>query len=114
MGVAKGALFGERSYMYPLSMFWVKYYEKLSKGYIDNSDVYLTPDATTRKPEKPEETCEKQAESASARLFAILQRFSKTALVGSACQRADHPCNPQKIGITDRENADGEDHGRIQ
>lgn len=80
MGVAKGALFGERSYMYPLSMFWVKYYEKLSKGYIDNSDVYLTPDATTRKPEKPEETCEKQAESASARLFAILQRFSKTAV----------------------------------
>ena len=31
----------ERSFTYPLSMFWVKYYEKLSKGYVDRSDIYL-------------------------------------------------------------------------
>lgn len=41
MGVQKGEMFGERSYNYPLSMFWIKYQEKIGKGYVDRSDVYL-------------------------------------------------------------------------
>lgn len=41
MGVKKGELFGERTYDYPLSMFWIKYQEKLSKGYVDRTNLYL-------------------------------------------------------------------------
>lgn len=42
IGAGKGELYGERSCKYPLRMFWIKYYEKLQKGYIDQSDVYIT------------------------------------------------------------------------
>ena len=42
MGVKKGELFGERSFDYPLSMYWIKYYEKIQKGYVDRTDIYLT------------------------------------------------------------------------
>ena len=41
IGTGRGELYGERSYKYPLRMFWIKYYEKLQKGYIDQSDVYI-------------------------------------------------------------------------
>lgn len=30
-----------RSCTYPVSMFWIKYYEKIAKGYVDNSEAYL-------------------------------------------------------------------------
>lgn len=41
IGAAKGELFGERSCKYPLRMFWIKYEEKLAKGYEDKSDIYI-------------------------------------------------------------------------
>ena len=41
MGVAKGELFGERSCSWEEDMFWPKYFEKISKGYVDRSDVFL-------------------------------------------------------------------------
>lgn len=44
IGVGKGELFGERSCTYPLRMFWIKYKEKIQKGYIDQSDIYITQD----------------------------------------------------------------------
>ena len=49
MGVQKGKLFGERNFDYPLSMFWIKYYEKLSKGYVDRTDLYLADESEYRK-----------------------------------------------------------------
>ena len=57
MGQMKGQLFGERSYDYPLSMFWIKYYEKLSKGYVDRSDVYM---------DESDKSSQKQAETGKA------------------------------------------------
>ena len=39
IGADKNDTFGEREYDYPLSMYWVKYYEKLSKGYEDKSEL---------------------------------------------------------------------------
>ena len=35
-------------YAYPPQMFWIKYYEKLAKGYIDNSDLKNFDDAQIR------------------------------------------------------------------
>lgn len=49
MGVQKGKLFGERNFDYPLSMFWIKYYEKLSKGYVDRTDLYLADESEDSK-----------------------------------------------------------------
>lgn len=39
IGADKNDTFGEREYDYPLSMYWVKYYEKLSKGYEDKNEL---------------------------------------------------------------------------
>lgn len=48
IGVAAGEMFGERTYTYPSRMFWIKYHEKLAKGYQDKTDVYLNkPQKTT-------------------------------------------------------------------
>lgn len=86
MGVEKGQLFGERTFMYPLSMFWIKYYEKLSKGYVDNTAVYFSADNENT---GAKETSRKQPagnneasmdKGASAKLFAVLRGFAKTAV----------------------------------
>lgn len=79
MGVRKGELFGERTYMYPLSMFWIKYYEKLAKGYIDNSDVYLSPEAE-QKPASPSAHTAVHTTDASQKLFSELQKYAKKAV----------------------------------
>jgi len=42
IGAQKGEMYGQRSYSYPKHMYWIKYREKTSKGYIDKSDVYLS------------------------------------------------------------------------
>lgn len=42
IGAAKGELFGERACTYPIDMFWVKYHEKIAKGYTDKSDIYIS------------------------------------------------------------------------
>ena len=78
MGTKKGELFGERSYDYDLSMFWIKYFEKIQKGYKDYSELYLDGER---------ESCSKQnhdaitkPNSASERLFAKLNNFAKKAV----------------------------------
>lgn len=82
MGVEKGKLFGERSYCYPLSMFWIKYYEKIGKGYVDRSDLYLS--ATPQKEVKqtdPKEEVPKTGNTASGTLFQKLLSFAKKAVL---------------------------------
>ena len=76
MGVAKGQLFGERSFMYPISMFWPKYYEKTSKGYVDRSDLYL--DQTKVKKQKTTATPVKTGPSND--LFQSLMKLAKRAV----------------------------------
>lgn len=44
MGVNKGELWGEKSCYYTPSMYWVKYQEKLGKGYVDRSDTFFADD----------------------------------------------------------------------
>ena len=69
MGQMKGQLFGERSYDYPLSMFWIKYYEKLSKGYVDRSDVYM--DESDKSSQKQAETGRSRADKLNEYRFDI-------------------------------------------
>lgn len=46
IGTNRGDMFGVKDIQtpYPTYMYWIRYYEKLSKGYIDQSNVYLNND----------------------------------------------------------------------
>ena len=85
MGTEKGQQYGERSYMYPSRMYWIKLAEKLQKGYQDNSDVYLKKDDPVDcaniapKPVKRAKNG-RCANKASQALFSLLSRFSKFAV----------------------------------
>ncbi len=77
MGTRRGEVFGIRSFRYPKEMFWIKYAEKISKGYVDRSDVYLADN------EKAEKNLEKKTghiNKVSAELFQKLKKFSKKAV----------------------------------
>ena len=85
MGQMKGQLFGERSFDYPLSMFWIKYFEKLSKGYIDRSTVYLSDEKSDSKKTPPKTNNKSNSEKktnnlCSTHLFAKLKKFAKKAV----------------------------------
>lgn len=82
MGVQKGQLFGERSFDYPLSMYWIKYYEKIQKGYVDRSDLYLSKDEpeTTEKKDEKDVSPQKPVSKVSAMLFQKLKAFAKKAV----------------------------------
>lgn len=86
MGQMKGQLFGERSYDYPLSMFWIKYYEKLSKGYVDRSDVYM--DESDKSSQKQAETGRSRADKLSSTNTASISLFTK--LKNLAKRAVDH------------------------
>lgn len=79
MGVRKGELFGERNFDYPLSMFWIKYYEKISKGYIDHTDLYLADEKDDTKVSKNSNQ-KVQKTSASKELFIKLKAFAVNAV----------------------------------
>lgn len=46
---ATGDRFGVRKYAYPRHMYWIKYFEKLAKGYSDKSDIFLSEEVGTTK-----------------------------------------------------------------
>lgn len=78
MGTQKNQLFGERSFDYPRNMFWPKYFEKISKGYVDRSDLYLDTSAADMKKSTPEEKTLPQGPSQE--LFELLKNFARNAV----------------------------------
>lgn len=50
IGSERGEMFGVKDLQnpYPIHMYWIRYYEKLSKGYVDSSDIYLAPQYTAK------------------------------------------------------------------
>lgn len=79
MGARKGELFGARSFNYPLEMFWIKYAEKLAKGYVDRSDVYLE-DNTEEQNDVKQPNKRGIISRVSSELFNKLQQFSSHAV----------------------------------
>ena len=73
IGSERGEMFGTKDLKnpYPWHMYWVRYYEKLSKGYVDQSDIYLKKDRNVKK-EKKEHSGVPAANKDSAYLFDIL------------------------------------------
>lgn len=78
IGAEKGEMYGERTYTYPKRMFWVKYQEKLAKGYVDQSKIYLASrqaDATGTPSRKANPSAE-QDTTADA-LYRLLKSFAR-------------------------------------
>lgn len=74
IGTKPGEMYGERKVQtpYPLRMYWMLYYEKLSKGYVDQSDIFLKKNTSPKKVPvvADERTC-------SIELYRKLRKYAK-------------------------------------
>ena len=81
LGSNPGERFGVKDLQTPYTakMYWIRYYEKLSKGYTDETDIFLDD---SKKPEKPQKhISDIPAENeASLKLYRMLVRFAKTVV----------------------------------
>lgn len=81
IGAQRGEMFGERSIStpYPLYLYWIRYYEKLSKGYIDQSEIYLNSPVKTLKKKTIKDTPKTKTagREASKRLYGELLAYAK-------------------------------------
>lgn len=84
IGSEAGEMFGKRNVQTPYhpSLYWVRYYEKLSKGYTDNSKAYLTTKVrkSTKKTSNANENSveeQKKVNEAESALYNILFAYSK-------------------------------------
>lgn len=73
IGSERGEMFGVKDLQnpYPIHMYWIRYYEKLSKGYVDSSDIYLAPQYTTKQEVKTKDS------DVAAALYEKLYRYAK-------------------------------------
>jgi poly [ADP-ribose] polymerase len=69
-----------RSCLYDPSMFWLKYYEKIQKGYHDKTSVYVEDDAEEQAEEPVKNVVQKPKNEWADRLFATLTKFSRLAV----------------------------------
>lgn len=51
IGSSVGERFGEKETSFKKSLFWIRYYEKLSKGYLDQSEFYLNKNSLVKSQE---------------------------------------------------------------
>lgn len=81
IGTKKGELYGERSYSYPSRMYWIKYMEKIAKGYTDKSNIYLnTPIKKSTKKDSATDLSKPTTANVSEYLFAKLQSFARNKI----------------------------------
>lgn len=80
IGAEKGEMYGARDIdtPYPLYLFWIRYYEKLSKGYVDSSKIYLAEEKPkkTKKAVQISENNTQESED-SLHLYRILKRCAR-------------------------------------
>jgi len=64
---------------YESRMYWIRYYEKLSKGYVDNSDIYISGRAnkTLRSKNKVSDKAASVSKSLEEKLYHDLMAYSK-------------------------------------
>ena len=76
LGSEPGERFGVKELQNPYTskMYWIRYYEKLSKGYEDMTDIYLEKSKTSSKKKKKKETSKNDA---SSKLYEMLVRFAR-------------------------------------
>ena len=76
IGAERGERFAARNIQdpYPTRMYWIRYYEKLSKGYIDQTDIYLSKTKIKKKSSSPSKN---SPSGPSAELYNLLMRYAK-------------------------------------
>lgn len=81
IGSERGEAFGVKDLQEPYEsyLFWIRYYEKLSKGYTDQTDIYLKKDESEEDEEHnltTEET-EEKISKVSVELYDMLKRYAQ-------------------------------------
>lgn len=81
IGSERGEMFGVKDLEnpYPTHMYWIRYYEKLSKGYTDQSDIYLnnTPTEVKDTVQDDDKTAPKKVNLFSQSLFDELKACAR-------------------------------------
>lgn len=78
IGAKEGEMYGTKTYSYPTRMFWIKFYEKKTKGYEDKTSIYLNIGSSKKEKEKNQAKEEPVANSSvSFELYSKLRRFAK-------------------------------------
>lgn len=97
IGENHGGMFGVRwTGPNPSYLFWIRYYEKLSKGYVDQSDIYLAK--AKPKPKKKARKAESKtdnASEASKELYKLLLSYARHTVRSTLA----HPRNITKKQI---------------
>lgn len=78
IGSVHGEMFGERSLLnpYPTRMYWIRYFEKLSKGYIDQTDIYLKSEELKKDTEEGEEEIAEDKDTPAYILYEQLMSYA--------------------------------------
>lgn len=100
IGSQRGEAFGVKDLQTPYQpyLFWIRYYEKLSKGYVDQTDVYLKNNARLRVSKKDDEPKDKdtkvskkaiQTNADSLALYKLLRARAKQYVSQHLVQTSD-------------------------
>lgn len=81
MGIQRGQAHAPRSFTYPLSVYWIKYFEKIQKGYVDKSDIYCAEPITSNEQLKQRvQKATSKTETAASMLYKRLASWAKQAV----------------------------------
>ena len=82
IGAGKNDIYGERQYTYPSNMFWIKYFEKIAKGYIDQSDIFLSPESFSNQSDTSDssDSYSDNNNSAARMLYRLLKGHAKIVI----------------------------------
>lgn len=88
IGSERGERFGVTDLQTPYEtyLYWIRYYEKLSKGYVDASDVYLTGDTInkTKQTQKKKKAVDPVSSELYQKLISYANHVVKTTLQNAA------------------------------
>lgn len=79
IGSERGEAFGEKDIQDPYEpyLYWIRYYEKLSKGYVDQTNIYLNSEPVQAPQDKEEAEDDEVNDGPVQELFDTLLRYAK-------------------------------------
>jgi len=79
IGSERGEAFGVKDLQEPYDsyLYWIRFYEKLSKGYVDMTSIYLAKDKKSKKKAEKKEKQKVECTDASIELYKTLKMFAK-------------------------------------
>ncbi len=92
IGSKRGEAFGVKDLQtpYPSYMYWIRYYEKLSKGYIDQSDIYLnSPKLEAKATDNKTEQKDAPVNTVSGNLYKKLMSYARHVVQNTLVSSCD-------------------------